>query len=41
MKKWVAYILVLITVINSFQFSAAAVNDLSISAKAALVMCAD
>lgn len=41
MKKLVALILVSLTLINSFCFSAAAVNDLSISAKAALVMCAD
>ena len=41
MKKTVAVILVVFTLINSFCFSAAAVNDLNISAKAALVMCAD
>lgn len=40
MKKTVAFVLVLFTVINSLCFSAAAVNDLNISAKAALVMCA-
>ena len=41
MKKIIAVILVLITLINSFCFSAAAVNELNVSAKAALVMCAD